>query len=155
MAGLRESAVGRAFLVAVVLSLAWGVWNLTVRPYGEPYCDGPLAVVTSEPEEPTRQRRPRVPPSEMDRDGDGFISELERNLAEASRDIPPATGAASSYESVRQEQCRAALNESGFWFRGLGPLAFVVVGGVALRYITTGSVGKRSPQDPSDEDVVR
>lgn len=155
MAGLRESTAGRAVLVAIGLALAWGVWNLTLRPYDASFlhrCENAVSVLTSSPT--TSTVVPSAPRSRLDKDGDGQVSDFERDLYEARKEVPKATGEPIQFGDSRHEECREALFEVEFWFRALWPLAVIVGGAVTVRYITTGSVRRDSPQHPEKRSMV-
>ncbi|MFP5321806.1 MAG: hypothetical protein ACLGIC_08145 [Acidimicrobiia bacterium] len=145
MAGLRDSAVGRAFIVAVVLATAWAAWSLTFRSYeaGRHHCEGAVPVLTwSEPKPP------------LDLNDSGTVSRTEMSIYR-EREAESPFGRIRGLDEVRNEACRDSLSEAGFWFRGLAPLLVIVGGAAAFRYVTTGRVRSASPQDPKDETVVR
>lgn len=158
MAGLRESAVGRAFVVGMVLATAWATWNLTLRPYPSNYCDGPVAVLSWSPEPVESRPTPRrsVAPR-LDDNGDGMVSDFERRFYEAGQNVPQASGnfTPTSAGELRNDRCRDALTEVGFWMRGLWPLFVLVGGAVVVRYVTTGNVRRPASEDPENEAIVR
>lgn len=127
MAGLRETTVGRAVLVAAVLALGWAAWNLTLRPYPSDFCSSPLSEFSESTDDEMQARtRPR-----SEEPFGRILSSQEREARRLAALCPdPST-------------------EAGFWFRGLAPLVVVVGGGLAVRYIATGSVRQGFPQDPA------
>lgn len=138
-------------LVATVLALGWGAWNLIVRPYPSDYCGSPISALTDDDvEAETETRRQRFG---ADRNGDGVVTDAEREFFAES--LPPLFPSEEREIARLVALCPNPATAPGFWFRGLAPLVVVLGGVVVVRYIATGSIRERSPQDPEREDVVR
>lgn len=153
MAGLRESALGRAVLVATALALAWGIWNVTLRPYSADHyqCENAVSVLTSSPTTETVVHPARRPP--LDSNGDGEVSDFERMHYEASEDAP-RLGRTITLNDDAHEACQAGLAEPGFWVRGMAPLVLLIGGVLVARYIATGRLRQRSSPVTDKEDAT-
>lgn len=109
---LRTTPTGRAAIVALGVLVLWSIWNVTFRPYNESALGWQC---------PSPMRLVTDDPPERDRSRFGTIGN-------------------DSITLEGWEECRDKLSTSGFWLRGVTPLAVAVAGLAAARYVATGTV---------------